>query len=273
MGTPSPESSPSDPDCTFSFVLFSDRNQSLEEFAKVADQNNGNSFPDLHFHCGDGWVQGASRRLTAVHSRPYSLMGCDDETNAVTTWITSGTFPPDASSEFGPEGAFRSGVHVTLCPNLFKAPSLGNIEPVAEGSRLRNRYDNQARYMLHEMMHAADRRIKGICFILFITAFLSLSPSTFYLAMTTPCVRSPILSPPLLTNYHLLCFVDGAFGYQRCVELTQGLRQPGRDDVRALDNADTYAIFAMGEYYSKCPLPVVNHGYLGVGSVNALCYE
>ncbi|KAK4238374.1 hypothetical protein C8A03DRAFT_33616 [Achaetomium macrosporum] len=138
-------------------------------YDRIAQQTDG--FPDeLIFHCGNG---------------------CR---------IRSGTFPPDTFSDFGPQGAFRSGVHITLCPIFFdNYPALNNIGPVTDGLDSGHQA-NQAWFILHELMHALDQSI-----------------------------------------------LDGGYGYLGAVNVANRVIEPGRDDVTAIRNADTFALFAMGE--------------------------
>ncbi|KAL2015522.1 hypothetical protein VTK56DRAFT_5339 [Thermocarpiscus australiensis] len=152
---------------------------------------------EIVFHCGDGWRTALSRRLSA-YGIGVANADCKDGSYAITTRVRSGDFPPDVFSDFGPDGAFRSGYHITLCPTFFNQPSLGNIQPVTADLDIDDQ-DNQGTTLLHELTHVYDRSIR-----------------------------------------------DGGYGFGGCLDVANEVIKPGKDNVRALDNAETYAIYALG---------------------------
>lgn len=124
-------------------------------FDRIAT-NDG--LPDeIIFHCGDGWREAMYKRRSAYGIKG-TFSGCGTGTSGMTSRVKSGDFPPDMFSEFGPQGAFRSGVHITLCPLFFTLPNLSNLPSVAAG-RLLDAQDTRAWTMIHELAHAADSSI------------------------------------------------------------------------------------------------------------------
>lgn len=87
-------------------------------------------------------------------------LGSPKNNRAITTRIRSGDFPPDPDGDFGPNGAFRTGTHITLCPQFFDLKPLGEIAPITTGVRIDDRI-NRGMVILHELMHAYSRGIRG----------------------------------------------------------------------------------------------------------------
>ncbi len=81
--------------------------------------------------------------------------------SALTSRIRSGDFPLKKDSQYGPNGAFRSGSHITLCPRFFTSASLSNV-PAVKAGRYIDDQDNKAWTVLHELMHVLSSAIKGM---------------------------------------------------------------------------------------------------------------
>ncbi|KAK3307183.1 uncharacterized protein B0T15DRAFT_553639 [Chaetomium strumarium] len=140
---------------------------SWRKVAHLRPSSPPNEIPnEIIFHCGDRWHAAVARRatnygVTGDASSPQSGLGahvCEASSGAFMSRIKSGTFPPDVFSDFGPQGAFRSGVHITICPHFYDWPALNNIRTVTENLEFAHQ-NNQAWFMLHEMMHAYSESI------------------------------------------------------------------------------------------------------------------